>query len=338
MKQSNKKRLVELNRSDFFILLLDIIAVNLSYLMALYLRFFVAGEMNIKGIVYPKLFWNIAPFYTIVAILVFMLCRLYGGMWKYAGINDVNRIITGNVIAAALQAVISIIVLALIPQQGRHVSRMPWSYYILGALFQFIMVFLIRFSYKFIQQERENIAKKKAKNIPTLVVGSGDLGMKVVRHIGNSTEFRAVSIIGKDDGRMMDGILVMPMGKIEEEIKRKEIKAIFVADKTLTSEEREIIRKASDGLELNDFTGYMSNLSGFLPLTNLLEVTEAPITIQIGSETHSYSSAEECLSMLPDEYDVIRIQATKVVLKKRQQDDSWMKVYQEQTGQDVSYF
>ena len=338
MEQSNKKKLVELNRSDFFILLLDVIAVNLSYLMALYLRFFVAGEMNVKGIIYPELFWNIAPFYTIAAILVFMFCRLYGGMWKYAGINDVNRIITGNVIAAVLQVAISIIVLAFVPQQERHVSRMPLSYYILGALFQFGLVFLIRFSYKFIRQERENIAKKKTKNIPTLVIGSGDLGMKVVRHIGSSTEFRAVSIIGKDDGRMMDGIPVVPMDKIEEEIRRKEIKAVFVADKTLTPEEREKIRQAADGLELNDFTGYMSNLSGFLPLTNLLEVMETPITIQIGSETRSFSSAEECLSMLPDEYDVIRIQATKVVLKKRQQDDSWMKVYQEQTGQDVSYF
>ena len=41
---------------------------------------------------------------------------------------------------------------------------------------------------------------------------------------------------------------------------------------------------------------------------------------------------------LAGEYDVMRVTATKVVLKPREQDTAWMKVYQEQTGQEVSFF
>ena len=42
---------------------------------------------------YQTDFLKFAPFYTILCILVFAIFRLYGGMWRYAGINDMNRII-----------------------------------------------------------------------------------------------------------------------------------------------------------------------------------------------------------------------------------------------------
>ena len=42
--------------------------------------------------------------------------------------------------------------------------------------------------------------------------------------------------------------------------------------------------------------------------------------------------------MLPGEYDITHLQASKLYLKKREEDKSWMKVYEEQTGHEVSYF
>lgn len=337
-KPNAGNRFPHFQRRDLLIILLDILAVNLSYLSAIYLRFFVAGEMDLRGIVYPARFWMITPFYTVAAIIMFYLFRLYGGKWQYAAINDVNRIILANLVTIVLQVGISLLVLAILPQDGRHVSRMPLSYYILGAIFQFILIFLIRFSYKFIHQEKEKLAKNKASTVPALVIGSDELGMKVVRHLESSTMFRTVAIAGEDAGQMLDGIPVVSLEKIEEIIQVKDVKAIFIADKKLSREERDNIRNAAQGLEINDFTGYMSNLSGFLPLTNLLEVMEAPITVETDGEVQSFTSAEECLSALAGEYDVVKVQASRVVLKKREQDDSWMKVYQEQNGRDVSFF
>ena len=113
---------------------------------------------------------------------------------------------------------------------------------------------------------------------------------------------------------------------------------VFIADKDLSREERNHIKQASEGLEIDDFTGYMSNQTGFLPLTNLLDVMDMPIVVDVDGKEQQFNSAEECLSTLPGEYDVIKVQATKLVLKKREEDTSWMKVYQEQTGHEVSYF
>lgn len=338
MRRKEVSRLNSFIKNDLFIALLDIIAVNVSYFISIYIRFFVAGELVSNAVVYPARFWTITPFYTVAAITTFVLFRLYGGMWQYAAINDINRIIFANLTTVALQVIISVLVLAVIPQEGRQVSRMPLTYYILGAILQFILVFLIRFSYKFVHQEKERLAKSKSDMVPALVIGSDDLGIKVVHHLENNTMFHAVSIAGEDAGRMLDGIRVIPLDKIGEEIQAKGIRAVFIADKKINKEERDLIRQVAEGLELNDFTGYMSNQSGFLPLTNLLDVMESPITVQIDDVTRTFDSAEECLSALPDEYDVVRIQSTKIILKKKVQDDSWMKVYQEQTGQDVSYF
>ena len=157
-------------------------------------------------------------------------------------------------------------------------------------------------------------------------------------HLENNTFYNPVAIAGKDSGWMMDGVPVISMDEIENQIKEKEIKAVFIADKDLSKEQREHIRQIAEGLEMDDFTGYMSNQSGFLPLTNLLDVMDMPIVVDVDGKEQSFSSAEECLSTLPGEYDVVKVQATKLILKKREEDTSWMKVYQEQTGREVSYF
>ena len=331
MERTKKKnRILTFLKTKGFILLLDIIAVNLAYLIALHIRFFVNGHFVGRQGIYLELFWRIAPFYTIAAIPVFFCFRLYGGLQQYAGLNDLNRIIKANV-------VISIVVLALRPLE-QNIHRMPFSYYVIGAVLQFIYMALIRFSKKIFMVEKAKIDSKKSNKVPALIIGSGDLGQKVRHHLDNNTLYRPVAIAGKDSGWMMDGVPVVSMDEIEEQIKEKEIQAVFIADKDLSKEQRDHIRQIAEGLEMDDFTGYMSNQVGFLPLTNLLEVIDMPIVVEVDGNEQKFDSAEECLSTLPGEYDVIKVQATKLVLKKREEDTSWMKVYQEQTGREVSYF
>ena len=339
MEQTKKKnRILIFLKTNGLILLLDIIAVNLSYLVALHLRFFVHGEFRASVEYYLDYFWRFAPIYTVVAIPVFALFRLYGGMRKYAGLNDLNRVISANVVTAIIYVIISIVSLALIPQEQRQVYRMPFSYYVIGAVLQFIYMAVIRFSRRIINIEKAKIGSKKTEAVPALIIGSGDLGQKVKHHLENNTAYRPVAIAGKDSGWMMDGVPVVSLDEIENQIKDKDIKAVFIADKDLSKEQREHIKEVSDDLEMDDFTGYMSNQAGFLPLTNLLDVMDMPVFVSVDGQEQQFTSAEECLATLPGEYDVIRVQATKLVLKKREEDTSWRKVYQEQTGHEVSYF
>lgn len=338
MEQAKKKnRIFTFLKNKGFILLLDIIAVNLAFLLALHIRFFVNGHFVGRQGIYLELFWRIAPFYTLAAILVFFMFRLYGGLQQYAGLNDLNRIIKANIVTLMLQIAISIIVIALRPL-AEDIHRMPFSYYVIGAVLQFIYMTMIRFSKRIFMVEKAKIDNKRLSNVPAMIIGSGDLGQKVKHHLENNTVYRPAAIAGKDSGWMMDGVPVIPMNEIENQIKEKDIKAVFIADKDLSKEQRDYIKQVSEGLEMDDFTGYMSNQAGFLPLTNLLEVIDMPIVVDVEGKEQQFNSAEECLSALPGEYDVIKVQATKLTLKKREEDTSWMKVYQEQNGREVSYF
>ena len=336
MANSFSQRLKDFIKNDLWIVILDILAVNLSYLLALYIRFFVNGEFRVSVGYYVDYFWRIAPVYTVLAIVAFALFKLYGGMWRFAGLNDMNRIITANLVTVVLQVATSITVLVLLPES--KASRMPFSYYVIGAVIQFIFVVLIRFSHKILLAEKTKIASRKIETVPVLVVGSNELGRKIVHHLEENTVFRAVAIVGKDCGRMMDGVPVISMDAIEKTVTEKGIKAVFIAEKELTKEQRDQIKQVAKDIEINDFTGYMSNQTGFLPLTYLLEVMDMPVYVNVDGEERAFTSAEECLSSLPGEYDITRVQASKLFLKKREEDKSWMAEYRNQTGQEVSFF
>ena len=91
---------------DLWIVLLDIVAVNAAYFLALMVRLYVNFEWrDVARDYYLPAFLRFAPVYTVLVIIVFMLFRLYGGMWQYAGLNDMNRILGANAITVVIQVV-----------------------------------------------------------------------------------------------------------------------------------------------------------------------------------------------------------------------------------------
>ena len=322
------EKLKQFIKTDLKVLLLDIVAVNAAYFLALLIRFYVNFQFRPSVTYYLDYFRVIAPVYTIVAVAVFFLFRLYGGMWYHSGLNDMNRIILANICASALHVAGTLV----------FRMRMPITYYVIGAFLQFLLTTLIRFAHRIFTMEKFKLARGKMETVPALVVGSGSLGSKVVHHLENNTPYRTVAIAGKDAGRTLDGIPVISVEEIGKAIQSKNVKAIFIADRDLSKSQRDAVTEAAQGLEIQDYTAQLSNMNGFLPVSSLMEVIEGPLTVVIDGKEIQYANGLECLSSLEGEYKVQSVQAQKVTLKKAQTDESWMKVYQEQTGLDVSYF
>ena len=88
---------------DLLIVLLDIVAVNLAHYLALVFRFYMESRLVFTEMESGYTSWMIsfAPVYTVFCLLVFWRLRLYGGMWRYAGINDMNRIIISSIFCLA---------------------------------------------------------------------------------------------------------------------------------------------------------------------------------------------------------------------------------------------
>ena len=73
-----------------YLMIYDILAVNLSYLFVLWMRFDCAFSQIPP--VYLQTFLKIAPWHTAFSLLVFRLLRLYKSIWRYAGYSELLRV------------------------------------------------------------------------------------------------------------------------------------------------------------------------------------------------------------------------------------------------------
>ncbi|MBQ4462813.1 MAG: hypothetical protein II915_00195 [Eubacterium sp.] len=316
---------------NLWVLLLDILAVNAAYYLGLVIRFSTNLEIKPEAMD-PFLpgYVHFAPFYTVICVVIFYLFRLYGGMWRYAGLNDMNRIIGANLVSAVIQVAGTLL----------FFQRMPISYYIIGAVLQFTFIVIIRFSYRFILAERQKIAGKKVPTVSTVVIGAGDMGRRAVQHLTDHTAFR-VSVIydERNAGMTQDGIRVVG-GELAEVFQAyDDIEAVCVADTKLNAETKNTINKACEdqGLELIDFTGKFSNLGGSLSLTALLEKAAGSVEIVVvdgsvdaigsytgrrddkdaaglaaGAVSTVYATGSEAMEAIKGRYEIISVSATAV--------------------------
>ena len=217
---------------DFFIMLLDIVAVNAAYFLALVLRFSINNRMDpLIGNYIDTVIW-FAPIYTVICIIVFALFRLYGGMWRYAGIRDVNRILLANVITSVFHVVVTVI----------FYQRMPVTYYVMGAAMQLIAVAFIRFAYRLAVLEKRQATKANAIN--ALVIGAGEYGSQTIKLLSIGVQYRPVAVLdctNKDSGKLIDGIPVYGIDEFEKVVAKNNIKAVFLAAATLDTERRSSI-------------------------------------------------------------------------------------------------
>ena len=317
---------------DLWIVLLDIIAVNMSYFLALMTRFYVNGEFRPTVNYYLTDWLSFTPFYTVLAIIIFILFRLYGGMWRYAGINDMNRIIGANVCTV----VIHILGTAL------FVRRMPYTYYMIGGILQFLFISLIRFGYRILLVEKKKVADRKTPAVPSLVIGAGETARKAIHHLEEETPFRATIVVDeKSAGKTMDGINIVA----DFDAALSKVRAVFIADPGLTAEKRKEIKEKCDaaGIELQDYTGYLANLGGRIPTSSLLELVKGKVTLVIDGKETEYGSGEEALKALKERYEIKDITGAKIELVRSNSTayigyDAWAQQHKEQTGEDVSFF
>ena len=317
---------------DLWIILLDIIAVNAAYYLALVMRFFVHGEFRpIVTDRYMPAFQQFAPFYTVLCILVFALFRLYGGMWRYVGINDMNRIIGASLVTAVIHVAGTIL----------FVRRMPVTYYLIGAALQFILIAIIRFGYRIFLVEKKKIKGTKNPSVPSMIIGAGETARKALHHL-EDTPFRATVVVDeKNAGKMLDGIpVVADFGAA-----LPKVKAVFIADSSLSAEQRKAIKEKTEaaGIELQDYTGFLANLGGNVPVSALLELTEGPVTLVVDGQKKEFPSGEEALRSLQARYDITAIRSPEITLRKFASAayvgyEAWAQQHKEETGEDVSFF
>lgn len=326
-----------------WIVALDIVSVNAAYYLALLIRFYVHNAFLPSGKEYVSAFWKFAPFYTVLCIIIFAALKLYNNLRKYAGMNDLNRVVIASILTCAVQVLGTLL----------FVRRMPITYYILGAGIQFCMIAIIRFSYRIIVVEKRKIDNRKTPAAGVMVIGAGEIARQVIKHLeedeGNA--YRAACVIDSkstSEGQMLNGIPVLGgIGQMESAIQRYDVKSVFIADPLLSAQTRQQIRTLckQKGIALQDYTGYLSNLSGHIPLTGLLERVKGPVTLKIGKDEKTYQSGEEAIQALTGRYQVETVSGQRLTVELEAaheagspEDDAWAEQHKKETGEDISFF
>ncbi len=243
---TKRKKVLELIKGDLWIALLDAVAVNAAYFIALMIRLSLAFSFRKEVLFYRNDFLMFAPWYTFVCLFVFYMFNLYRGMWRYAGINDMNRIVLANITTCIIQIIVTILIGA----------RMPITYYILGALFQFLAISAIRFAYRIAIVERRKLSEKHAD---ALIIGGGEEAHAVYKILDSGMTYRPICFVDrKSTGRTMDGLPVYKT--IEEALEVRIPDCVFIADLRLNGEEKKRIRETCTrrNIKVRDYTTFLS--------------------------------------------------------------------------------
>ena len=201
----NTNKLKDTIAKDLWVVLLDLVAINLSYFLAFYFRFYVNLKLGLENAdKYKAAFLGFAPWYSIIAIIIFALWKLYGGLWRYAGVNDMNRIIGANLCTAVVY----------VAGTAVFFIRMPVVYYAVGGILQFVFVVLIRFGYRVLLVEKKKLRSRGLTKTNTIVVGSGENGHRVVKTLEDSDAYKPVAVISTSESAgTMDGVPIIILDK-----------------------------------------------------------------------------------------------------------------------------
>ena len=173
--------------------LYDIIAVNISYFLALWVRF--DGRYSAIPEGYLTTFKRFAPFYTILCIIIFILFKLYNSIWQFASYVELLHLIGATMVSSFVQ-----IIGTMMLMQGR---RMPLSYYLGGMMFQGGFLLLVRFGYRFIHLERRHRGGDENRS-NVLIFGAGENARLLSREITHSKEIsddRVVCFLDDDPNK-----------------------------------------------------------------------------------------------------------------------------------------
>lgn len=202
-----KKLLSKLNIEHWkmiavYLAIYDIIAVNASYLFGLLIRF--DFKFSTIPMDYYYAFLKFAPIYTVFSLVVFYFFKMYNSLWRFASFNELNRIMVANIITTVFQCV-GITLLFM---------RMPFSYYIGGAVIQLILVVAIRFVYRFVNLERQKSHQKSLASENVMVIGAGRSGQMLIKELKTSdkTTMRVCCIIDDNPnkkGRYTEGVQIV---------------------------------------------------------------------------------------------------------------------------------
>ena len=186
----------------FLVFIHDLAAAAAAWCLAYALRFNLDIPQGYLDGMLRTLVW-VVPLQAVV----FWRFGLYRGMWRYASLPDLKRI----VLAVGTGAVAAALLLYLLSMD----AFVPRSVLLLDPILLLLIMGGSRFAYRAWKEHRlYGIAQRQGS--PVLVLGAGDTAVTLLKELERSQEWRVVGLLDDDSAKRGSQILgVKVLGKLE---------------------------------------------------------------------------------------------------------------------------
>ncbi|MGA8051866.1 MAG: polysaccharide biosynthesis protein, partial [Burkholderiales bacterium] len=171
----------------------DVVAAGLAWVLAFWLRF----NLDVPPI-YSELMLKRLPWVMAINAAVFLSFGLYRGLWRYASLPDLQRILVAVAVAAlAVPAVFSLF---------RVGFPVPRSAYLIAPVLLIGAMSGSRLLYRAWKEGRLLGVVRYPEASPVLVLGAGSAAAALLRDLANSRQWRVVALL--DDNARLHGAAI----------------------------------------------------------------------------------------------------------------------------------
>ena len=201
--------------------------------------------------------------------LIFWRFGLYRGLWRFASLPDLQRIVAAVLFAGILVP----LVLVMFRVQG----VVPRSVLVLDPLLLVLVMGGSRFAYR-MWREHRLYSLARAMGEPVLVIGAGEAGERLVRELWRSKEWRVVGVLDDDvskSGSVMHNVRILGRtAELKDWAERFSVTKAIIALPSTNHEVRRRVAQlcAQAGVEALTVPSYDDLISGRIELGRIRQV------------------------------------------------------------------
>jgi len=248
----------------FLVFFHDVVAAGAAWFLAHWLRFNMEITPYYTDHMLRTMFW-IVPLQT----LVFWTFGLYRGIWRYASLQDLKRILN----AVGIAALVTPVALFMVQLSG----PVPRTVLLLDPVLLLLLMSGSRLGYR-VWREHEVYGALRYQGKPVLVLGAGDAALTLLRELERSPAWRVVGFLDDNEkkiGLLLNGVKVYgritDLPQISEKIG---VQHAIVAMPGATHEERRRAVQACSDAKVKALTvpSYDDLVSGRITVSSLREI------------------------------------------------------------------
>lgn len=242
----------------------DILATALMWHAAYWIRF----NLDVPS-VFAEAAWRALVWVLPLYVVVYLLFGLYRGIWRYASMDDLRRLLIAVGVGAFVTAVLA---LAFTKSGG-----IPRSVFILHPILLLMMMAGDRYLYR-AWKDGYLFGGTAGKGIPVVVLGAGDAAAGLIGDLARSSQWRVVGLFddntAKHGRRIGDVPILGTLDNLSEHTRKLQARHAIIAMPSAKVGQRRLAAEKASRAGLTVFTvpAFADILSGRVSISQIRKV------------------------------------------------------------------